>query len=88
MFTRAPGSGRWDAESTTRPAMPPVWACARTASGGAAARARALSPRVAVPVHEKVLSEAGIRAHYGQLEQLGGPGTSFQVLDDGRPAEL
>jgi hypothetical protein len=39
-------------------------------------------------VHEKVLSEAGIRSHYGLLEQLGGPGTSFQVLDDGRPAEL
>jgi hypothetical protein len=49
---------------------------------------RRIGPRVAVPVHEKVLSELGIRAHYGQLEQLGGPGTSFQVLDDGRPAEL
>ena len=46
------------------------------------------SPRVAVPVHDKVLSEIGIRSHYRQLEQLGGPGTSFQVLDDGRPVEL
>jgi len=26
--------------------------------------------------------------HCRQLEQLGGPGTSFQVLDDGRPVEL
>jgi L-ascorbate metabolism protein UlaG (beta-lactamase superfamily) len=49
---------------------------------------RRVGPRVAVPVHEKVLSEAGIRVHYRQLEQLGGPGTSFQVLDDGRPVEL
>ena len=49
---------------------------------------RRVGPRVAVPVHEKVLSEAGIRSHYRQLEQLGGPGTSFQVLDDGRPVEL
>jgi L-ascorbate metabolism protein UlaG (beta-lactamase superfamily) len=48
---------------------------------------RRVGPRVAVPVHEKVLSEVGIRSHYGQLEQLGGQG-SFQVLDDGRPFEL
>jgi L-ascorbate metabolism protein UlaG (beta-lactamase superfamily) len=48
---------------------------------------RRVAPRVAVPVHEKVLSELGIRAHYGQLEQLGGQ-ASFQVLDDGRPFEL
>jgi hypothetical protein len=39
-------------------------------------------------VHEKVLSEAGIRSHYRQLEELGGPGMRFQVLDDGRPVEL
>jgi hypothetical protein len=44
--------------------------------------------RVAVPVHEKVLSEAGIGSHYRLLEQLGGPGTAFEVLDDGRPVEL
>jgi L-ascorbate metabolism protein UlaG (beta-lactamase superfamily) len=49
---------------------------------------RMVRPRVAVPVHEKVLSEAGITAHYGQLEKLGGPGTVFTVLDDGRPVEL
>jgi L-ascorbate metabolism protein UlaG (beta-lactamase superfamily) len=48
---------------------------------------RRVGPRVAVPVHEKVLSEVGIRSHYGQLEQLGGQG-SFQVLDDGRPFKL
>ena len=49
---------------------------------------RRVGPRVAVPVHEKVLSEAGIRIHYRQLEQLAGQGTSLQVLDDGRPVEL
>jgi L-ascorbate metabolism protein UlaG (beta-lactamase superfamily) len=49
---------------------------------------RRVGPRVAVPVHERVLSEAGIRSHYQQLEQLGGQGLRFQVLDDGRPVEL
>jgi hypothetical protein len=32
---------------------------------------REVMPEVAVPVHERVLSEAGIAAHYGQLERLG-----------------
>jgi L-ascorbate metabolism protein UlaG (beta-lactamase superfamily) len=50
---------------------------------------RQVRPRVAVPVHEKLLSAAGISAHYGQLERLGaGDGASFRVLDDGRPVEL
>jgi L-ascorbate metabolism protein UlaG (beta-lactamase superfamily) len=49
---------------------------------------RKVGPRVAVPVHEKVLSEVGISSHYRQLEQLRGPGTAFRVLDDGRPVEL
>jgi hypothetical protein len=49
---------------------------------------RKVGPRVAVPVHEKVLSEVGISSHYRLLEQLGGPGTAFEVLDDGRPVEL
>ena len=50
---------------------------------------RRVAPRVAVPVHEKVLSEGGKAIHYRQLGQLGGRGgTTFQVLDDGRPLEL
>jgi L-ascorbate metabolism protein UlaG (beta-lactamase superfamily) len=49
---------------------------------------RRVGPRVAVPVHERVLSEAGIKIHYGRLEELGGEGTSFRVLDDGNPVEL
>jgi L-ascorbate metabolism protein UlaG (beta-lactamase superfamily) len=47
---------------------------------------RRVGPTVAVPVHERVLSEAGIQLHYRQLEQLGG--AAFRVLDDGRPVEL
>jgi L-ascorbate metabolism protein UlaG (beta-lactamase superfamily) len=47
---------------------------------------RAVRPRVAVPVHDKVLSEVGRSLHFGQLERLGG--TSLRVLDDGEPTEL
>jgi L-ascorbate metabolism protein UlaG (beta-lactamase superfamily) len=50
---------------------------------------RRVGPTVAVPVHERVLSEAGRSIHYLQLERLGGRGgTRFRVLDDGRPLEL
>jgi L-ascorbate metabolism protein UlaG (beta-lactamase superfamily) len=50
---------------------------------------RRVGPRVAVPVHDRVLSEQGRSLHYRQLEQLGGRGgTRFEVLDDGHPLEL
>jgi L-ascorbate metabolism protein UlaG (beta-lactamase superfamily) len=50
---------------------------------------RAVRPKVAVPVHERVLSEAGRSICYGQLQRLGaGEATTFRVLDDGRPVEL
>ena len=50
---------------------------------------RQVRPKVAVPVHEKVLSAAGVSIHYRQLEQLGAAdGTTFQSLDDGKPVEL
>jgi L-ascorbate metabolism protein UlaG (beta-lactamase superfamily) len=50
---------------------------------------RQVGPRVAVPVHERLLSSAGVAAHYRQLEHLGARGaTEFRVLDDGRPVEL
>jgi L-ascorbate metabolism protein UlaG (beta-lactamase superfamily) len=50
---------------------------------------RQLRPLVAVPVHEKVLSAAGMSLHYRQLEQLGAKdGTTLHVLDDGKPVEL
>jgi L-ascorbate metabolism protein UlaG (beta-lactamase superfamily) len=50
---------------------------------------RRVAPRVAVPVHERVLSQNGLAIHYDQLERLGARGaTSFRNLDDGRPVEL
>jgi L-ascorbate metabolism protein UlaG (beta-lactamase superfamily) len=50
---------------------------------------REVRPKVAVPVHEQVLSAIGTSIHYRQLEQLGARGdTVFRVLDDGRPLEL
>jgi L-ascorbate metabolism protein UlaG (beta-lactamase superfamily) len=50
---------------------------------------RQVRPLVAVPVHEKVLSAAGMAIHYRQLEQLGAAdGTTFQSIDDGKPVEL
>jgi L-ascorbate metabolism protein UlaG (beta-lactamase superfamily) len=50
---------------------------------------RAVRPQVAVPVHEKVLSEVGISLHYRQLEQVGmGDTGRLQVIDDGKPVEL
>jgi L-ascorbate metabolism protein UlaG (beta-lactamase superfamily) len=49
---------------------------------------RAVRPKLAVPVHDQVLSAAGRSIHYRQLEQLGGKGgTTLRVLDDGAPAE-
>jgi L-ascorbate metabolism protein UlaG (beta-lactamase superfamily) len=50
---------------------------------------RQVGPKVAVPVHERVLSAVGTAAHYRQLEQLGARGsTVLRVLDDGQPVEL
>ena len=50
---------------------------------------RAVRPRVAVPVHDQVLSGAGRSIHYRQLEQLGArEGTTLRSLDDGAPVEL
>ena len=50
---------------------------------------RAVRPKVAVPVHDQLLSTAGRSIHYRQLEQLGARGgTTLRALDDGAPAEL
>jgi L-ascorbate metabolism protein UlaG (beta-lactamase superfamily) len=50
---------------------------------------RAVRPKLAVPVHDQVLSAAGRSIHYRQLEQLGAKeGTTLRVLDDGAPTEL
>jgi len=50
---------------------------------------REVRPKVAVPVHEKLLSAVGMSIHYRQLEQLGArEGTTLRVMDDGKPVEL
>ena len=50
---------------------------------------RRVRPKVAVPVHEKVLSPVGMSIHYRQLEQLGTRGTTtLRVMDDGKPVQL
>jgi L-ascorbate metabolism protein UlaG (beta-lactamase superfamily) len=50
---------------------------------------REAGPRVAVPIHEKMLSEAGVGLHYRQLKALGARDTvTFRVLDDGQPVDL
>jgi len=50
---------------------------------------REVGPRVALPIHEKLLSEGGVGLHYRQLETLGARGdTTFRVLDDGNPVDL
>jgi L-ascorbate metabolism protein UlaG (beta-lactamase superfamily) len=50
---------------------------------------REVRPRVAVPVHEKVLSPVGVGLHYRHLEHLGmGDAGTLRVMDDGKPVEL
>jgi L-ascorbate metabolism protein UlaG (beta-lactamase superfamily) len=50
---------------------------------------RALRPKVAIPIHEKVLSSVGTALTYGLLERLGATGdTTLRVIDDGKPVEL
>jgi L-ascorbate metabolism protein UlaG (beta-lactamase superfamily) len=50
---------------------------------------RELGPRMAVPVHEKVLSTVGVSLSYRLLEQVGArEGTTLRVMDDGKPVEV
>jgi len=50
---------------------------------------RQVRPKVAVPIHDRLLSDVGRSIHYGNLERLGaGDATTFLVLDDGKPVEL
>jgi L-ascorbate metabolism protein UlaG (beta-lactamase superfamily) len=51
---------------------------------------RQVRPKMAVPVHERVLSTVGVSLHYGVLERLGAGAVAatFRVLDDGKPVEL
>ncbi|WP_331436121.1 MBL fold metallo-hydrolase [Gordonia sp. w5E2] len=43
---------------------------------------RAMAPRVAVPIHQAVLSDAGTSVHYARLQEMKDPGTEFVVLGE------
>ncbi|MFT4124871.1 MAG: MBL fold metallo-hydrolase [Gordonia sp. (in: high G+C Gram-positive bacteria)] len=42
---------------------------------------RAMAPRVAVPIHQAILSDAGTGIHYGRLAEMKDDATEFVVLD-------
>ncbi|MGW0037536.1 MBL fold metallo-hydrolase [Gordonia sp. NPDC003376] len=42
---------------------------------------RAMAPRVAVPIHQAILSDAGTGIHYGRLADMAHADTEFRVLD-------
>ncbi len=42
---------------------------------------RAMAPRVAVPIHQAILSDAGTGIHYGRLTEMKAAATEFVVLD-------
>ncbi|MGP3705574.1 MBL fold metallo-hydrolase [Gordonia paraffinivorans] len=41
---------------------------------------RAMAPRVAVPIHQAILSDAGTGIHYGRLSEMKDDATEFKVL--------
>ena len=41
---------------------------------------RAVRPRLAVPIHEAVASEAGVGIYYSRLTEMAPDGTEFRVL--------
>lgn len=47
---------------------------------------RAVSPRIAVPIHEAVLARP--QMHYGLFTNLAPEGTEVRVLDQGEPAKI
>ena len=47
---------------------------------------RAVAPRIAVPIHEGVLSRPGL--HYGLFTNLAPEGTEVKVLEPGEPAKV
>ncbi|MGV9857323.1 MBL fold metallo-hydrolase [Gordonia sp. NPDC003425] len=49
---------------------------------------RAMAPRVAVPIHQAILSDAGTGIHYGRLADMKAAGTEFTVLDTETAAEV
>lgn len=49
---------------------------------------RAMAPRVAVPIHEAVLSDAGNGVHRARLGEMKAPTTNFRILDTESATEL
>ncbi|MYR04857.1 MBL fold metallo-hydrolase [Gordonia sp. SID5947] len=49
---------------------------------------RAMAPRVAVPIHQAILSDAGTGIHYGRLSEMKDSATEFVVLDKESATEL
>ncbi|NMO01880.1 MBL fold metallo-hydrolase [Gordonia sp. TBRC 11910] len=49
---------------------------------------RGVAPRVAVPIHQGVLSAAGIAIHNARLDEMKDAATEFVVLDDRAPTDL
>ena len=49
---------------------------------------RAMAPRVAVPIHQAILSDAGTCIHYGRLADMKAAATEFRVLDRESAVEM
>ncbi|MCK8615755.1 MBL fold metallo-hydrolase [Gordonia sp. C13] len=49
---------------------------------------RAMAPRVAVPIHQAVLSDAGSAVHYARLSDMKDDATEFKVLDEETGTEV
>jgi L-ascorbate metabolism protein UlaG (beta-lactamase superfamily) len=49
---------------------------------------RAVTPRVGVPIHQAVLSEAGFKISYGRLEAMAPEKTTTTVLPSGQETEV
>ena len=51
-------------------------------------RPRGVGPRVAVPIHQAVLSDAGAGVHNSRLDEMRNPDTEFRVLPKESAAEI
>jgi L-ascorbate metabolism protein UlaG (beta-lactamase superfamily) len=49
---------------------------------------RAVAPRVAVPIHQNLLNENGLKLHYSRFEAMAPEGSELRVLTPGEPTEV
>ncbi len=49
---------------------------------------RAMAPRVAVPIHQAVLADAGTAVHYARLNDMKSAATEFVILDEESAREV